>query len=66
MIDDSNRTYVRADTDTVLNILLNQQHPANAVEYPPDGILLEYPMTREEHMAWWSSWSHLRKQEWVL
>ena len=66
MVDDSGRTCVRADSDSVLDIPLTQQHPADAVEYPPDWILLEYPMTRQEHMAWFSSWTHLRKQEWVL
>ena len=51
MVDDSGRTCVRADSDSVLDIPLTQQHPANAVENPPDGILLDYLMAREEGLV---------------
>jgi len=65
MVDDSGRTTVRASKDSVLDIPLTQQPPP-LIEYPPDWILLDYPMTQQEHMAWFSSCTHLRKQEWVL
>ena len=66
MINDDDHQYGTPREGTVLNIALTRSNPANTLEYPSDGILVDHPMTQEEHEAYASSWSSLRKQEWIL
>ena len=66
MINDDDNQYGTPREGTVLNMALTRSNPANSIEYPSDGILLDHPMTQEEHEAYNATWSSLRKQEWIL
>ena len=68
MIDDQPRVYRygMASEGTFLNMSLTQTNPAEGLEYPTDAIFRAHPITQEEHEGYSSTWSALRKPEWVL